>query len=88
MGNRDSVTTGVSPFFMMHGYNVPPIEFEQEPIETTNPRSPLQQAENMIAKLKDAVQWAQASMAMAQQEQEKQANKHRNPAPQFKIGDK
>ncbi|OJD20615.1 hypothetical protein ACJ73_08047 [Blastomyces percursus] len=25
---------------------------------------------------------------MAQQEQEKQANKHRNPAPQFKIGDK
>ena len=41
-----------------------------------------------MAKIKEVTEWAESSMASAQQEQETQANRHRNPSPAYKVGDK
>lgn len=87
MNSRDSVTTGVSPFFLSHGYNVDPLQFDREPQAFEKPRNPVEQGQTILKKLKDATMWAQASMAAAQQEQEHQANRHRQPAPEYRVGD-
>jgi hypothetical protein len=41
----------------------------------------------MITKLKDISKYAQFSMAAAQQLQEEYANKTRDPAEQYNVGD-
>ena len=53
---------------------------------TTN--SPVAAGERIAKKFPDAHAWAQASLAAAKDEQEKQANRHRDPAPAYKPGDK
>lgn len=45
-------------------------------------------AEAIVAKIKEVTDWAQMTMAEAQQEQERQANRQRNPSPAYKVGDK
>ncbi|OJD16901.1 hypothetical protein ACJ73_08840 [Blastomyces percursus] len=87
MNGKDSVTTGVSPFFLIHGYNLDPLQLEEDIPVPENPRNPIEEAQLILAKLKDAATWAQASMASAQQEQELQANRHRNAAPEYKVDD-
>jgi hypothetical protein len=55
---------------------------------TANHRSDREKAESIVAKLRYLVELAQASMAQAQQEQERQANRHRQDTPQLRVGDK
>ena len=50
--------------------------------------TPAQKGDAIVSKLRDAVEWAQMAMAGAQQEQERQTNKHRNTSPAYKVGDK
>ena len=45
-------------------------------------------AEVIVTKLQEAQEMAQAAMAAAQQQQEDTANRTRQPAQQFHIGDK
>lgn len=45
-------------------------------------------AERFVNRLQEAQEFAAAAMAVAQQNMEEQVNRKRNPAPQFKIGDK
>lgn len=85
--NRNSASTGFSPFFLTHGYNVDPVETREEVITTTNPKTPVQKAENMVSKLRDAQQMAEAAIVSAQQNQEAAANRGRAPAPEYKVGD-
>ena len=53
-----------------------------------NINSPVAAGERIAKKFVDAHAWAQASLAAAKDEQEKQANRHRDPAPAYKPGDK
>jgi hypothetical protein len=51
-------------------------------------RSPIQKGEAIVREITEALSWAQASAAYAQQEAERQANKQRSPAPTYKKDDK
>lgn len=88
INNRDATSTGVSPFFLQHGYNLEPIQLSEPPRELSTTRSPAQAGENIVKKLADARSWAQMSMAAAQQLQEEYANQHRQPAPSYRVGQK
>ena len=87
INNRDATSTGVSPFFLSHGYHVEPFAFETEELRSTG-KSPIQIGESILQKLREARDWAQAAMATAQQQQEEFANRHRQPAVSFRVGDK
>jgi hypothetical protein len=81
INGRDSVSTGISPSFLNHGYHVEPLQLEEEPRDIPNTRIMRQRGENIIAKLKGALEIAQATMATAQQRQERAANRRRSEAP-------
>jgi hypothetical protein len=63
LNNHDLNIINMSPFFLDHGYHVKPLDFDTNPREFNNPRTPAQKAENIAAKLKGALEMAQASMA-------------------------
>jgi hypothetical protein len=93
INGRDATSTGVAPFFLQHGYNVDPLQLET-PLGTdgkkytAEERSEREKAESIAAKFRDVFDLAQASMAEAQQEQERQANKNRKEARRYRVGDK
>src|SRR6187402_1970794 len=72
---------------MMHGYHVEPIQV-QDQLRTKDERSPKARGEMIVRKLADVADWAKTSMAVAQQTQEDQANRRRDQAPRFEVGDK
>ena len=85
---KPSTTTGISPFFMTHGYDVRAIETSAGyDNERSNP-SPRERGEAMVAKMKEAYEWAQAAMAAAQQTQQEYANRGREAPTTYKVGDK
>jgi hypothetical protein len=88
INGRDSASTGISPFFLDHGYHVEPPQLEEEPRDIPNTRTMRQRGEDFVAKLKGASETAQATMATAQQRQEKAANCRRSEAPAYRPGDK
>jgi hypothetical protein len=51
-------------------------------------QSPIQKADAIVRKLKDAGEWAQSAMAAAQQVMEEVANRRRQQSPSFRVGDK
>lgn len=86
---RDSTSTGVSPFFLTHGYH--PNLGESIRLEETSvrsPRNPVEAAQQVINKMKSCIDFAQAAMASAQQRQEQLQNRTRDPAPQYQPGDR
>lgn len=88
INNRDAASTGVSPFFLTHGYHCEPLQLHGDlrPIQST--KSPAKIGEDIVRKLQDAREWAQSAMAVAQQAQEDATNKHRQQSSSFKVGDK
>jgi transposase InsO family protein/predicted aspartyl protease len=89
INNHDSSSTGVSPFFLSHGYHVDPLQLSDDSDSDTSSReSPIAQGENIVRKLRQASEWAQASMAVAQQNQEEATNRLRRQATRYKVGDK
>ena len=87
INNRDSLSTGVSPFFLSHGYHMDPLEVTDS-LQTREGHTPIQQAESIVCKLQEATDWAQLAMAVAQQRQEDSTNKTRQEGPSYKVGDK
>ena len=49
INNRNSASTGISPFFMTHGYTVDPIQTE-EPLRDRD-KSPIEKGETIVRKL-------------------------------------
>jgi hypothetical protein len=93
INGRDATSTGVAPFFLQHGYNVDPLQLKtslgpDQRKYTAEERSDREKAEAIVAKFRDVFDLAQASMAEAQQEQEKQANRNRKEARSYRVGDK
>ncbi|KAM4063676.1 reverse transcriptase (RNA-dependent DNA polymerase) [Hirsutella rhossiliensis] len=86
INNHNSTSTGLSPFFITHGYHVDPIQVKEK--LRTDGRSPVARAESIVQRFREATEWAQAAIASAQEQQEKNANSRRQPSDQFKPGDK
>ncbi|KAI0996740.1 hypothetical protein K3495_g11442 [Podosphaera aphanis] len=87
LNNRDSSVSGLSPFFSEHGYHAEPIELKAS--SNITPRTkPAKLAENFVARIYEAQEYAAAAMASAQQQMEERANRSRHPAPVFRKGDK
>lgn len=88
--HRDASTTKMSPFFMMHGYH-PELGLGIDLPDLTEdaaPTNPVDAASRKIHKMQDAIEFATASLSYAQQQQELAANRHRNVAPAYRVGDK
>jgi ribosomal protein L21E len=93
INGRDATSTRVAPFFLQHGYNVDPLQLDtplgaEKKRYTAEERSDREKAEAIVAKFRDVFDLAQASMAIAQAEQEKQTNRHRKEARNYRVGDK
>ncbi|KJZ68644.1 hypothetical protein HIM_11963 [Hirsutella minnesotensis 3608] len=86
INNHNSTSTGLSPFFVTHDYYVEPIQVKEK--LRTDGKSPVARAECIVQRLREATEWAQAAIASAQEQQEKNANTRRQPSDQFKPGDK
>jgi hypothetical protein len=89
INNRNATSTGISPLFLTHGYDVDLLDLVkgQEELRTTG-NSPVARGEAFVAKLKEAVEVAQAAIATAQEIQEEHTNRARQAAEQFRVGDK
>jgi hypothetical protein len=88
---REATSTKVSPFFLQHGYHVNPLQLEAPKNSqeyTVGEQAGKKAAEAMIEKFKQVFALAQASMAEAQQEQERYANRFRKEPKQLRVGDK
>jgi hypothetical protein len=66
INNREAASIGVSPFFLTHGYNIDVVQLKGELRPYTDTKSPVQKADNIVWRLHNASQWAQAAMATAQ----------------------
>ncbi len=83
---RNAASTGVSPFFLTHGWNQEVFDFEPPP---ESPRdSPVSRADRVLRKLKEVRELAETMMAAAQEAQETAANRKRTQAPIYRVGDK
>ena len=87
INNRPARSTGVSPFFLCHGYDMDSIHLTMN-VTPRPTNSPIAAGERIAKKLVDSHTWAQAALASAKEEQERQTNRHRNAAPLYKPGDK
>jgi hypothetical protein len=90
---RKAQSTGMSPFFLQHGYEVDPIQIAVRYGPENRPREKRVQqeydkAKNIVKRLRQSIELAQATIAKAQQEQELQANMRRKQAPELRVGDK
>jgi transposase InsO family protein len=92
LNNRATSSTGLSPFFLNHGFHHQILEGPEGEEESNNERgskhSPAEQGRQWLEKQRAAVAFAQASMAMAQEIQEKYANQGRQGADSFRVGDR
>ncbi|KAL5606185.1 uncharacterized protein BROUX77_003378 [Berkeleyomyces rouxiae] len=84
--NNRNTSTGMSPFFLTHGYHVSPI---QQVIADQALHGVLEatDAEKFVQKLREGWELAQAAMATRQQEMEDQANRSRGAQERFEVGD-
>ena len=89
INNRTAASTGFSPFFLTHGYHgeIVPI-VSSENADTSTQKSPARQARDWLRRLADATELAQAAIAEAQEIQEHHANRHRQAAEVFRVGDR
>ncbi|KAI0996090.1 hypothetical protein K3495_g12091 [Podosphaera aphanis] len=82
-----SLCSGLSPFFLKHGYHAEPITLKTSK-HNFNKTAPTKLAEKFIGRIYEAQEYAAAAMASAQQLMEERTNLKRNPAPIFRVGDK
>lgn len=91
IASRDAASTGMSPFFMTHGYHPrlgESVELPEPLSMIGTPRSPVEAAQRVIQKIKDCSELAQSTMAYAQQRQQEIHDKKRDPSESYQVGDK
>jgi hypothetical protein len=82
LNSLNNASTGVSPFFL--DQDIPEdLQARRRGRQANNPKK---QAEAIVLKLKNALDLANSSMALAQQQQEEAANRRRDPAVHYKMG--
>ncbi|CCE34682.1 uncharacterized protein CPUR_08618 [Claviceps purpurea 20.1] len=87
LANRDSARTGMSAFYLTHGYHLDPIQqvHSQASPATKDPQA---RANAFVSRLYEGQEIAKAAMVTAQQIMEGQANRKRRPAEQLRVGDR
>ena len=83
---RTATSTGVAPFFLVHGWNQEVFDFELPPEDTRD--SPVARADRILRKLQEVRHLAETVMATAQDAQESATNRRRTQAPVYRVGDK
>lgn len=89
--NRDAASTGISPFFLDHGYNIEPVQLQTEEginFEAQDAGTMREKGCRIAAKLKGALEVATTELAAAQQKYEDYANRQRDAAYNHRVGDK
>lgn len=84
---RNNSASGLSPFSLEHGYHIGP-KVQDQDSRGVSRSNPTKRAECFVRRLCDTQEYTAATMASTQQEMEIQANRSRNPSPQFRIWDK
>ncbi|SPO00384.1 uncharacterized protein DNG_03229 [Cephalotrichum gorgonifer] len=85
LNSRESASTKLSPFFLEHGYHASPIQVKEVEDRRYDPKEV--DANKLVQRLEEAVQFAQASLAATQTRSEDAANKRRAPAERYEVGD-
>lgn len=88
INNREAASTGLAPFFFTHGYHIDPIGLEDDGNLQDNAKGPERAGRDFVDRLREASDWAQAAIAIAQDRQQDQANRNRQVAPIYRVGDK
>ncbi|KAI0996221.1 hypothetical protein K3495_g11958 [Podosphaera aphanis] len=83
--NRDSSSTGLSPFFIEHVYHVEPVQ-QYNKLCKEDRSAPAKRAEIFVNRIREAQEYAVAAMVAAQQRMEEQANRARNPSRFSALG--
>lgn len=79
INNKNTASTGISPFFLQHGYHVGPVLLVKDR-HLGPPRDPVIKVEQLLTRLREGQEPAQAAMAAAQQRQEETTNRERDAA--------
>ena len=89
LNNRpNSIIGSISLFFLRHGYNIDPIMDPTSKFNESTRHPGHLSAINLIQRLKDAQDFALASIAAAQQRNESNFNRLRCQPERFQVGDK
>ena len=85
-----ATSTGISPFFITHGYNTPLLNYDiaAASAENRGARTPAEIGEKITRKLQEASNFVQAAIAYAQDIQQQYANQDRQPAERLRAGDR
>ncbi|CCE34913.1 uncharacterized protein CPUR_08852 [Claviceps purpurea 20.1] len=87
LANRDSARTGMSAFYLTHGYHLDPIQ-QVHSQASSSTKDPKARANAFVSRLYEGQEIAKAAMVTAQQIMESQANRKRRPAEQLRVGDR
>ena len=87
LNSRVSQSTGLSPFFMTHGYHQSIMDFTV-PKEQGSSLSPAEQGRQLVERWQNSADMAKAAMAVAQEAQERHSNTRRLLGDEFRPGDR
>lgn len=88
ISNHDSASTGMSLFFLDHGYHLETLNLQEPILPSVHLKSMKNIAENIVMKMKEALELAQTDLATTQQCQKEYINHHQNVAPVYQPGSK
>ena len=86
LNSRVSQSTGLSPFFMTHGYHQSIMDFTM-PEEQGSSLSPAEQGRQLVERWQNSTDMTKAAMTVAQEAQERHSNTRRLVGDEFRLGD-
>ena len=87
LNSRVSQSTGLSPFFMTHGYHQSIMNFTMQE-EQGSFLSPVEQGRQLVERWRNSADMAKAAMVVAQEAQEHHSNIRRLVGDEFRLGDR
>ena len=87
LNSRVSQSTGLSPFFMIHGYHQSIMDFTVSE-EQGSSLSPAEQGRQLVERWRNSADMAKAAMVVAQEAQERHSNTRRLVGNEFRLGDR
>ena len=87
LNSRVSQSTGLSPFFMTHGYHQSIMDFIVSEKQSSS-LSPAEQGRQLVERWRNSADMAKAAMAVAQEAQERHSNTRRLVGDEFRPGDR
>ncbi len=88
INNHDFILTEVSLFFLSYEYHMKPLQLLEKLKPVWSAKSSVQKADQIVQKMKEATEWAQMTITVAQQVQKEMINQKRQQSYNFKKEDK